>query len=342
MSFERTVRIRIIHGAVAGCLASVEPPQRWARVAREPAYLPTDSRSHPVRTKRSESPRTALRRILAEPELTVLPGVYDALSAKLVERSGFAGAYMSGAAVAMALGGVPDLGLLTMTEMATQASHLAGVLTGPLVADADTGFGNALNVHRTVVEYERAGVAGLHLEDQTYPKRCGHLGGKSVISSEEFVEKIKAAVDARTDPELVVIARTDARGPLGFAEAIRRANCYLNAGADLIFVEAPQTIEEVSSIPAEVAGPVMFNIVENGSSPHVELEQLAAWGYRLAIRPLAVITPVVRAAIRALTEMHPPTPLEGQISTPGDLFETVNLKAWLEVGDRFGSSSLGP
>ena len=289
-------------------------------------------------TKPSESPRAALRRIMADQGLTVLPGVYDALSATLVERSGFPGAYMSGAAVSMALGGVPDLGLLTMTEMATQAGRLAGVLSGPLVADADTGFGNALNVQRTVVEYERAGVAGLHIEDQTYPKRCGHLSGMSVIPSEEFVEKIKAAADARTDAELVLIARTDARGPLGFAEAIRRANTYLDAGADLIFVEAPQTIDEISSIPAEVGGPVMFNIVENGSSPHVELEQLAEWGYRLAIRPLAVITPVVRAAIRALNDMNPATPLEELVSTPGDLFETVNLSAWLEVGNRFGSS----
>ena len=293
-------------------------------------------------TKLNESPRAALRRMLAQPGLTVLPGVYDALSATLVERSELPGAYMSGAAVSMSLGGVPDLGLLTMTEMATQAAHLAGVLTGPLVADADTGFGNALNVHRTVVAYERAGVAGLHLEDQTYPKRCGHLSGKSVVPSEEFVEKIKAAVEARTDPELVLIARTDARGPLGFAEAIRRANAYLDAGADLIFVEAPQTIEEISSIPTEVTGPVMFNIVENGSSPFVELDQLATWGYRLAIRPLAVITPVVRAIIRALTEMNPPTPIEGPISTPSDLFETVNLNAWLEVGNRFKSSSLEP
>ena len=280
--------------------------------------------------------------MLADPGLTVFPGVYDALSATLVERSGLPGAYMSGAAVSMAVGGVPDLGLLTMTEMATQAAHLAGVLTGPLVADADTGFGNALNVQRTVVAYEHAGVAGLHLEDQTYPKRCGHLSGKSVVPSEEFVEKIRAAVDARTDPELVLIARTDARGPLGFAEAIRRANAYLDAGADLIFVEAPQTIDEISSIPTQVAGPVMFNIVENGASPHVELDQLATWGYRLAIRPLAVITPVVRAIIRALTEMNPPTPLEGAISTPGDLFETVNLNAWLEVGNRFSSTPLEP
>ncbi len=290
-------------------------------------------------TSPKESPRTALRRMLAEPGLTVLPGVYDALSATLVERNGFPGAYMSGAAVSMTLGGLPDLGLLTMTEMATQAARLAGVLTGPLVADADTGFGNALNVQRTVVEYERAGVAGLHIEDQTYPKRCGHLSGKSVIPSEEFVDKIKAAVDAREDADLVLIARTDARGPLGFAEAIRRANTYLAAGADLIFVEAPETIDEIASIPAELDGPVMFNIVENGSSPPVALEQLEAWGYRLAIRPLALITPMVRAVMRALTEMNPPTPLGGVISTPSDLFETVNLNAWLELGDRFGPSS---
>jgi 2-methylisocitrate lyase-like PEP mutase family enzyme len=292
-----------------------------------------------VSTTAEESPGSALRRLLGEPALTVLPGVYDALSATLVERNGFPGAYMSGAAVSMALGGLPDLGLLSMSEMATQAARVAGVLTGPLVADADTGFGNSLNVHRTVVEYERAGVAGLHIEDQTYPKRCGHLGGKSVIPSEEFVDKIEAAVDARTDADLVLIARTDARGPLGFAEAIRRANMYLDAGADLIFVEAPQTIDEIGSIPAEVDGPVMFNMVENGSSPPVALEQLAAWGYRLAIRPLALITPAVRAVMRALSEMNPPTPLEGVISTPGDLFETVNLNAWLELGDTFGSSS---
>ena len=287
---------------------------------------------------RNESPRSALRRILADRGLTVLPGVYDALSATLVERHRFPGAYMSGAAVSMAMGGLPDLGLLTMTEMSTQAARLAGILSGPLVADADTGFGNALNVQRTVLEYERAGVAGLHIEDQTFPKRCGHLGGKSVIPSGEFVEKVRAAVEARTDPDLVLIARTDARGPLGFTEAIRRANQYLDAGADLIFIEAPQTIQEISSIPREVGGPVMFNIVENGSSPPVELEQLATWGYRLAIRPLALISPVVRAVIGALAEMHPPMVLDGSISTPDDLFETVDLHRWLEVGMRFASN----
>jgi 2-methylisocitrate lyase-like PEP mutase family enzyme len=288
-----------------------------------------------------EPPRSQLRRMLAQPGLTVLPGVYDALSATLAERSGFPGAYMSGAAVSVALGGVPDLGLLTMTEMASQAARIAGVISGPLVADADTGFGNPLNVQRTVTGYERAGVAGLHIEDQTFPKRCGHLGGKSVISAEEFVEKIAAAVEARTDDDLVLIARTDARGPLGFSEALRRANRYLEAGADLIFLEAPQSTEEISLIPSEVDGPVMFNIVDGGASPQVDTEQLAQWGYTLAIRPLALINSAARAIVSALAQIDAPTPLDGEITRPGDLFEMVNLSAWLEMGERFGAGPPG-
>ncbi len=285
------------------------------------------------------SPRSQLRRLLTEPELTVLPGVYDALSATLVQRSGFAGAYMSGAAVSMALAGVPDLGLLTMSEMAAQAGRLASIVTGPLVADADTGFGNPLNVQRTVTEYERAGVAGLHIEDQTFPKRCGHLGGKSVIPAEEFVDKIRAACEARTDGDLVLIARTDARGPLGFSEAVRRANAYVEAGADLIFLEAPQTVEEISVIPTEVAGPVMFNIVEGGATPQVDVEQLAEWGYALAIRPLALITPAVQAITQALKAIGAPTPYDNDGASPAELFEAVNLSGWLTVAQRFDADS---
>jgi len=292
-------------------------------------------RVYPMATSSGESRRSQLRRMLAEPGLTVLLGVYDALSATLVERSGFPGAYMSGAAVAAAVGGVPDLGLLTMTEMAAQATRLAGIISGPLVADADTGFGNPLNVQRTVFEYQRAGVAGLHIEDQTFPKRCGHLGGKSVIPAEEFVEKIHAAVEARTDDDLVLIARTDARGPLGFAEAVRRANAYVEAGADLIFLEAPQTLDEISAIPAEVHGPVMFNIVMGGATPQVEPQQLEDWGYALAIRPLDLINPVVSALIRSLHDLDALTPLDPEIRSPGDLFEAVNLSAWLAIGRRF-------
>jgi 2-methylisocitrate lyase-like PEP mutase family enzyme len=237
----------------------------------------------------------------------------------------------------MAAAGVPDLGLTTLTEMTGQAARIASVLRIPLVADADTGFGNALNVQRTVVEYQRAGVAGLHIEDQTYPKRCGHLTGKSVVPTAEFVEKIRAAIEARTDRDLVVIARTDARGPLGFVEAIERANTYLAAGADLIFVEAPQTIDEISSIPREVEGPVMFNIVGRGRSPEVELGHLAEWGYSLVILPLVLIASAVQAIIRTLASNGAPRPLDDTLLAPEDLFEIVGLSGWLKTAQRFAT-----
>jgi 2-methylisocitrate lyase-like PEP mutase family enzyme len=286
---------------------------------------------------RLEQPRAALRRMLAEPELLVLPGVYDALSATLAERSGFPGVYMTGAGVSMALIGYPDLGFTTLTEMAGQVARITSVVRVPVVADADTGFGNALSVHRTVTEYQRAGVAGMHLEDQAFPKRCGHLQGKTVISTAEFVEKIHAAVEARTDPDLVLIARTDSRAPLGFAEAIERSNRYAEAGADLIFVEAPQSLEEIEQIPKEVAAPVMFNVVGGGRSPGVTDEQLAGWGYAMAIRPGALIGPVVQTIIRALAKHGAPTPLDPALDSPAALFDTVGLDGWLAAGERFAT-----
>jgi 2-methylisocitrate lyase-like PEP mutase family enzyme len=284
-----------------------------------------------------ESPRAALRRMLAEPEVLVLPGVFDALSASLVQRSGFRGAYMTGAGVSMALIGHPDLGFTTLTEMAGQARRITAVLDRPLVADADTGFGNALNVQRTVVEYERAGVAALHIEDQAFPKRCGHLEGKTVIAAGEFVEKVRAAVDARTDPELVIIARTDARAPLGYAEAIDRANRYAEAGADVIFVEAPQTIDEIARIPEDVGAPVMYNWVTGGRSPAVELEQLHEWGYAMAIVPGLLIGTVVRAMIQALAKAGAPIAMSDDLRSPAALFDTVGLGEWLAAAERFAA-----
>jgi 2-methylisocitrate lyase-like PEP mutase family enzyme len=284
-----------------------------------------------------EAPRAALRRLLAEPEVLVLPGVYDALSASLAQRSGFRGAYMTGAGVSMALIGHPDLGFTTMTEMAGQVARLTAVLTVPLVADADTGYGNALSVQRTVTEYQRAGAAGLHIEDQTFPKRCGHLTGKSVIDRNEFVEKIRAAAEARTDPDLVIIARTDARAPLGFDEAIERANLTARAGADLIFVEAPQSEDEIARIPREVDAPVMYNWVRGGHSPDVTLEQLQEWGYALAILPGLLIGSVVKTIVRALTDAGAPTPLSPQLRSPADLFNVVGLDEWLAAAERYAS-----
>jgi 2-methylisocitrate lyase-like PEP mutase family enzyme len=284
-----------------------------------------------------EAPRAALRRLLAAPEVLVMPGVYDALSASLVQRSGFQGAYMTGAGVSMSLIGFPDLGFTTMTEMAGQVGRIAAVLDVPLVADADTGYGNALSVQRTVTEYERAGAAGLHIEDQAFPKRCGHLTGKAVISTAEFAEKIRAAVEARRDPDLVVIARTDARAPLGFDAAIDRANRAAAAGADLIFVEAPQTEDEIARIPREVDAPVMYNWVTGGHSPAVQLEQLQEWGYVMTILPGLLVGASIMAMLRALAKAGAPSPIASELRGPADLFNLVGLQEWLAAADRYAT-----
>ena len=191
-----------------------------------------------------------LRELLAGEQLIVAPGVYDGISATLVGKLGFSAAYMTGAGVCASGFGLPDIGLLTLTEMAERAAVLAGLLEVPLIADADTGYGSPINVIRTVREYEHAGVAAIQLEDQVFPKRCGHLAGKEVIPADEFARVLQAAIEARRDPDTVIIARTDARAPLGIEEAIRRANRYAQLGADVIFVEAPRSVEEIEQIAA--------------------------------------------------------------------------------------------
>ena len=188
---------------------------------------------------------TRLRTMLDAPGIIVAPGAYDGFSARLIEAAGFQAVYMTGAGTAASHLGQPDLGLATLTEMATHASHLASCVSIPLIADADTGYGNALNVVRTVREYEKAGVAGLHIEDQVAPKKCGHIAGKQVVEAKEFADKIRAAVEYKTDADFVIIARTDARAVTGLDDAIARANLYREAGADVIFFEAPQSLDEI-------------------------------------------------------------------------------------------------
>jgi 2-methylisocitrate lyase-like PEP mutase family enzyme len=228
-----------------------------------------------------------LRELLAGPVPVPAPGTYDALSARLVEAAGFECLYMSGFGTAAGLLGRPDVGLLSGTEMVDNARRIVGAVGIPVVADADTGYGNPLNVIRTVTEYERAGVAGIHLEDQVAPKRCGHLSGKLVIPPEDMVAKIKAAVAARNDPDFVLIARTDARAVNGIDDALRRASAYLDAGADVLFVEAPQTEDEIERIASEFAGtPLLFNWVEGGRTPLLDLQQLGELGYRLVLFPI--------------------------------------------------------
>jgi 2-methylisocitrate lyase-like PEP mutase family enzyme len=272
--------------------------------------------------------RSSLSGLLASEGLVVAPGVYDGLSAALVESAGFSAGYMSGAAVSASAVGLPDIGLATMTEMVAQAVVIRRQFSGPLIADADTGFGDVTNVYRTMQEYVRAGVAAIQLEDQVFPKKCGHLEEKQVVDRVEFREKIQAAVQARADSEVLVIARTDARATHGFAEAIERAQAYAEAGADLIFVEAPQTLDEVRAIPNEVDVPTVFNLVPRGKTPNVSLADLQAFGYRVVIAPGACIGSAATAMRAALLELRAGvTDVDAQDS-PRELFDSLGLPFW--------------
>ncbi|QBD83499.1 isocitrate lyase/PEP mutase family protein [Ktedonosporobacter rubrisoli] len=229
--------------------------------------------------------------MLEEPGLLLAPGAYDALSARLIAQAGFPLAYMTGFGTAASVLGQPDVGLVTMSEMVTRAAALTAVMgKRPLIADADTGYGSPLNVRRTVREYERAGVAALHLEDQAWPKKCGHLGGKQVIPLEDMVQKIRAAVDAREDPDFIIIGRTDANGVLGFAEALRRAQAYYEAGADMLLIEAPKSLEEIQKIAETFQGvPLVFNWVESGKTPLLPLEKIQQLGFKVIIFSVSLL-----------------------------------------------------
>jgi 2-methylisocitrate lyase-like PEP mutase family enzyme len=288
-----------------------------------------------------------LRQLLASQGMLVAPGAYDALTARLVAQRGFTAVYMTGAGTAAAAG-YPDYGLLTMTEMAESAARISDSVDIPVIADADTGFGNELNVVRTVRAYALAGVAALHIEDQAFPKRCGHLQGKQIIERDPWLRKIRAAAECRPDPDLVIIARSDARSVSGLDEAIERANLALAAGADMAFVEAPETLDEIRAVPHRVEGSCLFNVVPGGRSPQVSFRDLASWGYRLAICPGALLWPIVVAADRALSELADacglgdPTVQPGRDVPPGggpaQLFGRVGAAEWDLLRERFGAT----
>jgi 2-methylisocitrate lyase-like PEP mutase family enzyme len=250
--------------------------------------------------------------LLKEPAPLILPGCFNAMSARILEHAGFPALYMSGYGTSLNLLGLPDAGLITLTEMALNAKLIASAVRAPLIADADTGFGNAINVVRTVEEYIRAGVAGMHLEDQVAPKRCGHVAGREVIARDEAVLKIRAACQTRDalDPDFVIIARTDARGAHGgsMEEAITRANAFLDAGADLAFVEGPKDKEEVAHICQAVKGPVFYNMT--GISPRFTAEEMAAIGIRACILPGAAM----RATIMAIHDFATTLKAEGPMA----------------------------
>lgn len=245
---------------------------------------------------------TLLRRAIRN-GCVMMPGAFNAATARLVERAGFPAVYVSGAGLANATAGVPDIGLLTRVEVTRLAGYIADAVRIPALVDADTGFGGPKSVARTVQEFERAGLAGLHLEDQVFPKRCGHLAGKQVVPIAEMVEKLRAAVAARRDKDFLIVARTDARAVEGFDAAVKRAQHYLDAGADAIFTEALGTAGEFREFAKRVRAPLMANMTEFGRSPLLSARQLAAMGYRMVIFPLTAFRVSMRAAENCLRDV---------------------------------------
>jgi len=232
------------------------------------------------------------------------PGAYDALTARLIEQAGFPAVYMTGFGTSASLIGRPDVGLLTMSQMVDNARRIAQAVDVPVIADADTGYGNPLNVIRTVQEYELAGVSAIHLEDQVTPKKCGHMENKQVIAATEMTEKIRAAVEARSSSDFLIIARTDARAVEGLDSALRRARAYREAGADILFVEAPQNEDEVAQVARAFPNvPLLFNWAEGGKTPPMPLERLKELGYRLIIFPISAVLTAAKAVRGILAEI---------------------------------------
>jgi methylisocitrate lyase len=240
-----------------------------------------------------------LRELLRRPGIIRAPGAYDAWSAKLAEMAGFPAVYLTGYGVSASLLGKPDIGLVTMTEIVSQAKNMAAAVDVPLIADADNGYGGVLNVVRAVQEFERAGCAGIQLEDQVFPKRCGHMEGKVLILKDEMTAKIRAAIHARRNKDTVIIARTDARAVNGFDDAAARAQAYSDAGADVIFFEAPESVEEMKNIVRLIKAPLLANMVEKGKTPFLTGKELEDLGYKIVIYPASTLY----AATRALTDM---------------------------------------
>ncbi len=242
------------------------------------------------------------RALLATRKIIVAPGCIDGITGRAIDQAGFGAAYMTGAGASVALG-YPDYGLLTMTEMVGSASRIVNSISIPLISDADTGYGNEINVFRTVQEFERAGVAAIHIEDQVFPKKCGHLDNKELVSRDDYIAKIRAAADARRSPDFCIIARTDARAVVDFEEAIARANAALANGADIAFVEAPQTLEEIAAVPKRVNGPCLLNVVRGGKTPLIELEVAERLGYAIAILPGLLLEGVMSVCDTLLADL---------------------------------------
>jgi 2-methylisocitrate lyase-like PEP mutase family enzyme len=282
--------------------------------------------------------RQKLRALLRREKLLIAPGCFDGISARLVEEAGFEAAYLSGGAVARSMG-IPDIGLVTMSEVIERAAQVVSAVKIPVIADADTGYGNAVNLVRAVREFERVGVAAIHLEDQITPKRCGHLDGKEVISLAEMENKLAAAIATREDSDFCLIARTDARGVLGFDEAIRRGKAFAKLGVDAVFVEAPQSETELEEIPRQLSNvALLVNVFKGGKTPMLPAERLERMGYRIAIYPSETQRAAIyamRRALRTLKSEGTTETIDETLTTFKDRDKIVGLDEWQSFEKRY-------
>jgi 2-methylisocitrate lyase-like PEP mutase family enzyme len=283
-------------------------------------------------------PTTQLRQLLARPGALMAPGVADALNARLVQRHGFEAVYMTGAGTSAVRLGMPDVGLLTMTEMVDNAARIADAAALPVIADADNGYGGVLNVRRTIQAYERAGVAAVHLEDQVMPKRCGHLMGKQLVPVEEMAAKIRAAADARGDDDFVLIARSDAIAVEGFEPALERAAAYKEAGADVLFIEAPSAAE-LPKIAPRLKAPLLYNMATSGKTPFLKRDEIERLGFKIIIYPNWMMLAAIRAASEVLVTLKQTgtiASLAKDVPSFKEFFDLLGMPEVQELEARYG------
>lgn len=287
----------------------------------------------------SKSPADHLRALLATGDLITMPCCFDALSAKLIEQEGFGLTFMSGFATSAARIGEPDLGLISYGEVLDQARNITDAVSIPVIGDGDTGYGNAMNVRRTVTGFAKAGCAAVMIEDQLAPKRCGHTKGKEVVGRNEAFDRIKAAVDARdAGADILILARTDARHQHGLAEAIDRAAKFKELGADILFVEAPKSIDEMRTLCAELPGPKMANIVEGGETPDLSPEELKEIGYQIAAYPLSLMAAAMKAMVECLQTMKAGQPRTDKLMDWAELRERIGFDQYYKESEHYASS----
>lgn len=298
-------------------------------------------KDYPLGLRQARGRNAALRRLLAAPELLVAPGAYDCVGARLVEQAGFAAIYLTGSGMSMSALGAPDVGLMSFSEILDRAARVADMVSVPVIVDADTGYGGPLNLIRTVRAFERAGLSGIQIEDQAWPKKCGHEGGRNLVSSAEMEGRIKAAVDARIDPDLVIIARTDARSDHGLDAALERAARYAEAGADVIFVESPENEQELAAIAAAVKVPVLANMVEGGRTPILPASRLAQLGFAMAIYPNALTRCFAHAGLEMLRGLAADGSTAGSAArmlSHRQLWSLFEYEKWIATEQRLGGA----